>query len=292
MSDTYIVNVGPQSSTSDTDSSNSSSTSPSSSGGINSENAGLLQQVMDNAWSDGEFDENDLAAMNALLGTPTTDDSSSPSGASSTDEKKDKMTDAEFLSAVNDIANQSDPGMGPGEKMMLDEANRLIENGGTSKDKQAFVDEATKLLNNEDGNGDGPQDIDQSNDKEGTMLHDLTTALLADNEKTDGSDGSDSFEGSSTDANAMISDFIDKAYADNTLSDTELQGLQALLGATAASEPSNASSTDDTQTASSSYTYDDLVTQMIMGDMEQDGINDVSGNLALSYVTEEEGEDA
>jgi hypothetical protein len=259
------------------------STSPAA-GGVTAGNAAMLKQVMDGAFADGKFDENDLAAMNSVLGK-----SSDAGSAGVASPKADDMTDQAFMKAVDDIAGQSEPGIGPGEKMMRKEAQRLVDGGGTAADKQAFLDEANKLLNNADSDG---KDIDEVNDGEGTKLAGFTDALLGDKSDSSSTDGSGSTRKS------PVSDFLSKAYADGKLSDTELQGLQSLMGAVAASDPSSGGSSTSNRSAdfgaknaaidsSSNYTYNDSVRSFIQANMEKNLINNDSGKLALSYIDDD-----
>ncbi len=270
--DTYNISLDNSTLALDTDSTSSSSDS----GGITSGNGGLLKQVMDGAFADGKFDKNDLAAMQSILGMPSNDSGSSSSSSSS--QGKGGMSDGQFLSAVDNIANQSDPGIGPGEKMMQEQAKRLVEGGGTAADKKAFLKEANQLLNNEDGDG---KDIDEVNDHEGTQLKGFTDALLADNKSS---------SSGSTTQNGLISDFLDQAYQDGKLSSTELKGLQALEGGATASNSGNTTDSSTSgykTTASSNYSYNDLVKSMIYSNMENNLINQDSGSLALSYITDD-----
>lgn len=231
------------------------------------EKADLLSQFMDRAFADGEFSDNDVAGMSAILGGDTSSDSS--------DESSSDLTATGFMEQVNEIAQDSDPGVGPGERMMLDEANRLVEEGGSSQDMQKFLDTANDLLNNEDGNGDGPQDIDETHDGEGTMLRNLTTGLLADDDSsTDGTGSSDS-----SDANAPVSQFIDEAFADGDFSDNELAGLQALLGTDDAEETDSSESTADAGATEADALISQFINQAYADGSLSD--NDLSGLQAL-----------
>jgi hypothetical protein len=286
MSDTYNISIGSHPPT--TASAETGSSAGAAAGrGITPQNLGLLGQVMWGGFSDGNFDQNDVAAMKAVAGRMF-GDSADECSASSSGSCANEMSDADFMKAVDDIANQSDPGIGPGEKMMKSEAQRLVDGGGSAADKKAFLAEANKLLNNKDGNGDGPQDIDEVNDHEGTRLAGFTDSLLADNPPAASTSGANA-------ANGLISDFIGNAYADGKgMSDTELQGLQFLLGADANADSSSGSGTSDSSssgtyksTASSDYSYNDLVKSMIYGNMERNAINNDSGKLALSYIDDD-----
>jgi hypothetical protein len=242
------------------------STSSSSTTSDYTDKADLLSQFMDRAFADGEFSDNDVAGMSAILGGDTSSGSS--------DESSSDLTATDFMEQVNEIAQDSDPGVGPGERMMLDEANRLVEEGGSSQDMQKFLDTANDLLNNEDGNGDGPQDIDETHDGEGTMLRNLTTGLLADDDSsTDETDSSDS-----SDANAPVSKFIDEAFADGNFSDNELAGLQALLG-TDAEETDSSESTADAGATEANALISQFINQAYADGSLSD--NDLTGLQAL-----------
>lgn len=258
--DNNTVEVASNSDSGESTSSSSSSTSD------YTDKADLLSQFMDRAFADGEFSDNDVAGMSAILGGDTSSGSS--------DESSSDLTATDFMEQVNEIAQDSDPGVGPGERMMLDEANRLVEEGGSSQDMQKFLDTANDLLNNEDGNGDGPQDIDETHDGEGTMLRNLTTGLLADDDSsTDETDSSDS-----SDANAPVSKFIDEAFADGNFSDNELAGLQALLG-TDAEETDSSESTADAGATEANALISQFINQAYADGSLSD--NDLTGLQAL-----------
>ncbi len=264
MSTTNItINTGDSSSASASDSSDSTSSSTSSDFAEKSE---LLSQFIDGAFADGSFSDNELEGMNAIL----TGDTSTGS-TSSSDESSSDLSSTDFMEQVNQIAQDSDPGVGPGERMMLDEANRLVENGGSSQDMQKFLDTANDLLNNKDGNGDGPQDIDETHDGEGTMLRNLTTGLLADDDtSTDEASASGSTSG---DRNSAISDFIKGAFAEDGFSDNELAGLQALLGTDTQDSASTDSASDSSQDAGAANA-NEMITNFIKGAYAEGGFSD------------------
>jgi hypothetical protein len=281
MSDTYNISIGSQPHSPLAAQVGSHVGAAAGSGGITADNAGLLMQVMNGGFADGNFDQGDLAAMNAVLGKPSSD---SGCAASSSSCSSNEMSDADFMKAVDDIAHQSAPGIGPGEKMMKKEAQRLVDGGGTAEDKQAFLAEANKLLNT----GGSKQDINEIGEHEGTRLAGFTDALLADNPAASSADGSSG-------ASGQVADFIGKAYADKALSDTELQGLKSLLGSVAASDSSSGSGSTNsgyagsgTTTASSNYSYNDLVKSFIYSNMANNIINQDSAELALSYLDDDE----
>ncbi len=243
-----------------------------------------------------------------------------------TKESKDKTSsDAKFLSDVNELSRSGDEA---GGKMLREQANRLLAGGGTAEDKKAFLDEANKLKGNDKkdgflGIGNYGGSINEGKDSEGTMMKDLTTALLRGKEgqsadgksdaksdakstgKSEGKadaksdDKSQSASATPKSANELVGSFIDKAYADGKLSDTELAGLQALLkaagtggaesGATSAKASGEKTETADTQptaTTAKSYDYGDLVRGNIDRDNELGLINEDSYDKATRYVSE------
>lgn len=266
MSTTNItINTGDNSSaTSSSDSDSSDSTSSSSSDFA--DKAELLSQFVGSAFADGSFSDNELEGMTAILTGDTSSGSTGSTGSSN--ESSSDLSATDFMEQVNGIAQDSDPGVGPGERMMLDEANRLVKQGGSSQDMQKFLDTANDLLNNEDGNGDGPQDIDETHDGEGTMLRNLTTGLLADDDSS--TDEADSSESKSSDGNSPISEFIKNAFAEDGLSDNELAGLQALLG----TDTEESASTSDSSETADAANANELISQFIKGAYAEGGLSD------------------
>jgi hypothetical protein len=263
MSTTNItINTGDTSSASSSDSSEST---PTSSNTDFAEKSELLSQFIDGAFADGSFSDNELEGMNAIL----TGDTSSDASSDSTDESSSDLSATDFMEQVNEIAQDSDPGVGPGERMMLDEANRLVEEGGSSQDMQKFLDTANDLLNNKDGNGDGPQDIDETHDGEGTMLRNLTTGLLADDDSS--TDESGSSDSSSGNGNSAIGDFIKGAFADGSFSDNDLAGLQALVGTDESDSSSSASNSSEDADAANA---DEMISNFIKGAYAKGGFSD------------------
>jgi hypothetical protein len=260
---------------SDSDSSESTSSSSSSTSDY-TEKADMLSQFMDHAFADGEFSDNEVAGMSAILSGDTSSEGSDEPASSD-------LTATDFMEQVNDIAQQSDPGIGPGERMMLDEANRLVEGGGSSEDMQTFLDNANEMLNNADGNGDGPQDIDETNDGEGTMLRNLTTGLLADDDSSTDETGS-SDDADSSDGNSPVSQFIDEAFADGSFSDNELAGLQALLGTDTEETDSSESTADSGSSEDAGATEANALISQFINQAYADGSlsdNDLTGLQAL-----------
>ena len=252
----------------------------------------LVSQLFNDAIGDNKIDDNDQAALNALLGGGGGASRSTANSATNTAisaPADEGMSDGEFMRAVNNVAAESDEGIGPGEKMMMEQAKRLVEGGGSAADKQTFLDQANDLLTNADGNGDGPKDIDQTNDKEGDMLKELTDVLLRPDAESPGTTGGAQPTGAPVaaapvDPSALIAQFIDKAYADNKLSDTELQGLQALLGAVGTGGATTTATSSSASTLPDrSFSYDDRVAEYILRDARYGLIPSDVANMALGY---------
>jgi hypothetical protein len=311
-----------------------------------------LSSFIDKAVKDGKIDDNEQAGINALLDAKNGKQSSAAGGAKdgaatggakeatasgggkesskaaggseastgkATDDakasKKDTAGDAKFLSEVNELSRSGDE---EGGKMLREQANRLLAGGGSAEDKKAFLDEANKLKGNDKkdgflGIGNYGGSINEAKDNEGTMMKDLTTALLRGKEGQ-GADGkSDAKSGGKSDdkgqaasaapksANELVGSFIDKAYADGKLSDTELAGLQALLkagglggaesgqSATASGDKADKAASTDTQTAASTgktYGYGDLARGNIDRDYELGLVNDDSYEKSMKYLSE------
>jgi hypothetical protein len=305
-----------------------------------------LSSFIDKAVKDGKIDDNEQAGMNALLDAkaggkqaPATaggakeapaaggakeapaagggKESSKAAGegeaaGKTTDDakasKKDTAGDAKFLSEVNELSRSGDEA---GGKMLREQANRLLAGGGTAEDKKAFLDEANKLKSNDKkdgflGIGSYGGSINEGKDSEGTMMKDLTTALLRGKEgqaadgKSDAKGdvkGDDKSQATPKSANELVGSFIDKAYADGKLSDTELAGLQALLkaagtGGTESGETSTAGgkkgeSADAQQaTTGKTYGYGDLARGNLERDFELGLVNDDSYEKSMKYLSQ------
>jgi hypothetical protein len=295
-----------------------------------------LSSFIDKAIKDGKIDDNEQAGMNALLdakaggkqapaaagggkeataavgdkeSSKAAGDKDAGAGKSSdeTKEPKDKMADAKFLSDVNELSRSGDE---EGGKMLREQANRLLAGGGSAEDKKAFLDEANKLKGNDKkdgflGIGSYGGSINEAKDSEGTMMKDLTTALLSGKEGQAADGKSDAKSGGKSDdkgqaaapksANELVGNFIDKAYADGKLSDTELAGLQALLKAggaesgqtaTASGEKANAADAQTAAATGKTYSYGDLARGKIDRDYELGLVNDDSYEKSKKYLSE------
>jgi hypothetical protein len=289
-----------------------------------------LSSFVDKAIKDGKIDDNEQAGMNALLDAraggkqapaaagggkeapAAAGSKETPAGKSADEAKapKDKAADAKFLSDVNELSRSGDE---EGGKMLREQANRLVAGGGSAEDKKAFLDEANKLKSNDKkdgflGIGSYGGSINEAKDNEGTMMKDLTTALLSGKEGQAADGKSDAKSGGKSDdkgqaaapksTNELVGSFIDKAYADGKLSDTELAGLQALLksagtggaesGATQATggEKTKAADAQPAATTGKTYSYGDLARGNIERDFELGLVNDDSYAKSMKYLSQ------
>jgi hypothetical protein len=300
-----------------------------------------LSSFIDKAIKDGKIDDNEQAGMNALLEAkaggkqapaaagggegktaaaggakeaPAAAGGKEASAGKPADEakeskakeSKDKAGDAKFLSEVNELSRSGDA---EGGKMLREQANRLLAGGGTADDKKAFLDEANKLKSNDKkdgflGIGNYGGSINEAKDSEGTMMKDLTTALLRGKEgqaadgKSDSKSDDKSQSGSAAPKNAseLVGSFIDKAYADGKLSDTELAGLQALLKSagtaesggtsTASGDKPKAAAEAQEATTGKTYSYGDLARGNLDRDFELGLVNDDSYAKSMKYLSE------
>jgi hypothetical protein len=188
----------------------------------------FLDKAKSLAEESGEIGDEQAAELSGFADGLLNDAAEDSTGTDGVDEGEEKP----FMDKVEDLLAQSQGGdEGPGEKMAREAAEMLKDN--PEADQQAFLDELDKMLNNTDGNGDYEQDVDETNDGEGTMLKNMAESFegLRD---TDGSSNGSTDSGSSSGGDSTISALLDHITTNssdggNEVTANEASALRALL---------------------------------------------------------------
>lgn len=156
-------------------------------------------------------------------------------GSESAEESEGVDDEGSFMDKAEALIAESDNDSGPGEKMAREAAKMLEDN--PEADQEAFLEQLDKLVNNPDEDYD--QDLDETNDGEGTMLKKMAEAFdELPSDRGESSDDRDSTTDSSGGSDgASISNFLDSLTASRSdggsdVTERELAALRAFVDST------------------------------------------------------------
>jgi hypothetical protein len=183
----------------------------------------LMSSFIDEAFEDGELDDNEVAGMKALARLAPNSRPARPpqDGCTTAAPAPAPVTTApasgDFESSVNRTLDKSED-WDSGEQMARDTAQRLL--GASSNQQWAFLDKLLELMSD--------NDLDESQDGEGAQLDAFVDGLLAINPPPDNRGGWTPGQRNGY-SDALVSDYLSKAMSDGKLSAIELDTLRLLL---------------------------------------------------------------
>ncbi len=183
----------------------------------------LMSSFIDEAFEDGELDDNEVAGMKALARLAPNSRPAHPpqDGCTTAAPAPAPVTTApasgDFESTVNRTLDKSED-WDSGEQMARDTAQRLL--GASSNQQWAFLDKLLELMSD--------NDLDESQDGEGAQLDAFVDGLLAINPPPDNRGGWTPGQRNGY-SDALVSDYLCKAMSDGKLSAIELDTLRLLL---------------------------------------------------------------
>jgi hypothetical protein len=150
------------------------------------------------------------------------------SETSASTDGSDGMEDNSFMEDVDGLLDQSQGGeRGSGEKKAREAA--LTLDNASEEAQQEFIKSLEAQLNNKDGNGDYKQDIDETNDGEGTYLQKRAEELLTSDDES--SDSSESSGASEPRNNVVLFKVLEALTEDGELDAKDISALRSVLEA-------------------------------------------------------------